>query len=146
MKNVPGPSNQHFTKFISEHFYLLPQHSLSSDQSFMLRVNRCIKSNISNKTFNSKQLANAVNLSVSQLNRKLKVLIGIPSGKLIRRLRLQKAVILLMQDNESIGNIAYQTGFYDQAHFCRSFKQFFKCTPSKYKYDALGGPLLMISI
>lgn len=51
--------------------------------------------------------------------------------------RLKKAGILLKNTRQSIQEIADTTGFFDSAHFNRSFKEYYKCSPIEYrkKYD-----------
>ena len=85
------------------------------------------------KDFCVEYLAGKMHLSVSQLNRRLNALLGLPAGQLIRNLRLCYSSILLARNTGTIGEIAYQSGFCDQAHFCRSFKKLYGCTPSYYQ-------------
>ncbi|MFK7774243.1 MAG: helix-turn-helix domain-containing protein [Saprospiraceae bacterium] len=114
-------------------FLLLPQDQLiSRDDFFLEKVRNFILSNLGQRQFGVGDLAKNVHLSVSQLNRKLNALIGRPAGKLIWELRLRYAASLLAHDTGSISEIAHKSGFSDQAHFCRSFKKLFFCTPSQY--------------
>ncbi|MEJ2495042.1 MAG: helix-turn-helix transcriptional regulator [Ignavibacteriaceae bacterium] len=85
--------------------------------------------------FNGNKLAEEVNMSISQLSRKLNALIDQPAGQLIRSLRLQRAADLLKNNVGSIAEICYKTGFNDQAYFSRVFKKQFGCSPSEYKKD-----------
>ena len=39
----------------------------------------------------------------------------------------------LAHNTGTVGEIAHQAGFSDQAHFCRSFKKMFRCTPTHYR-------------
>jgi AraC-like DNA-binding protein len=117
----------------------------SRDEALLQKVKDCILRNLAYRNFNAGMLAVEVNLSISQLNRKLNSLIGVPAGRLIRKIRLQKAAHLLIRNVDTIGDIAFQTGFYDQAHFCRSFKQAFGRTPLQYKTDNADAPLVMFS-
>ncbi|MCO6488098.1 MAG: helix-turn-helix transcriptional regulator [Phaeodactylibacter sp.] len=105
----------------------------SRDHVFLESVRASILRNLDQKGFGVEGLAGKVHLSVSQLNRRLKVLLGRPAGQLIRELRLRHSARLLALDAGSIGDIAHQAGFSDQAHFCRSFKKLFRCTPSDYR-------------
>ena len=111
---------------------MLPTLNLRNNL-FLQNLANIIYCNISNAAFSVQSLADQAYLSVSQLNRKLNALIGKPAGKLIREIRLQYAAKLLTDNSVTISEIAYQTGFSDQAHFCRSFKNFFLCTPTTYR-------------
>jgi AraC-like DNA-binding protein len=105
----------------------------SVDQTFLQRVIAAIEAHISDEHFGVEELATAVNMSSSQVNRKLGALIDQPASQLIRSLRLQRAADLLKQNAGTVAEIAYQTGFSDQAHFARSFKKQFGCAPSEFR-------------
>ncbi|HEX5169111.1 MAG TPA: chromate resistance protein ChrB domain-containing protein [Cyclobacteriaceae bacterium] len=53
-------------------------------------------------------------------------------GDYIRKLRIEKAIHLLMNTNHSLSEIAYLTGFSDQSHFTRIFKKHTGQIPSQY--------------
>lgn len=48
-------------------------------------------------------------------------------------LRMNAALQLLANKEMSIKNIAYELGYTDDAHFCRSFKKYYSITPSEYQ-------------
>jgi AraC-like DNA-binding protein len=54
-------------------------------------------------------------------------------GEYIRKLRLEKAQQLLDTTAYSVGEIAYLTGFSDQSHFTRIFKQHMGQSPAAYR-------------
>jgi AraC-like DNA-binding protein len=54
-------------------------------------------------------------------------------GEYIRKLRIDKALQLLDTTTYSLGEIAYLTGFSDQSHFARIFKQHTGQQPSVYR-------------
>jgi AraC-like DNA-binding protein len=54
-------------------------------------------------------------------------------GEYIRKLRIDKALQLLDTTTYSLGEIAYLTGFSDQSHFARIFKQHTGQRPSAYR-------------
>jgi len=105
----------------------------SVDQIFLQRVIAAIEEHMGDEAFGVEELAQAVNMSSSQINRKLSALIDQPASQLIRSIRLQRAADLLKQNAGNVAEIAYQVGFSDQAHFARSFKKQFGCAPSEYK-------------
>ena len=106
---------------------------VSADQEFLQKAIKVIESHFEDEQFSVEKLAEKVNMSVSQLNRKLKALIDQPAGQLIRSLRLQRAADLLKQNAGSIAEICYRVGFSDQAYFSRTFKKQFGYSPSEYK-------------
>jgi DNA-binding response OmpR family regulator/two-component sensor histidine kinase len=105
---------------------------VSADQAFMGKVIQTIESNFSDEQFSVEMLAEKVNMSVTQLNRKLNALIDQPPGQLIRAFRLQRAADLLKQKIGSVSEISYKVGFADNAYFSRAFKKQFSCSPSEY--------------
>lgn len=105
---------------------------LSIDQVFLEKIIKTIEANFENQDFTPESLANVVNMSVSQLNRKLNALIGQPAGQLMRSLRLHRAADLLKQKAGTISEICYQLDFNDPAYFSRTFKKQFGCSPTEY--------------
>lgn len=69
------------------------------------------------------QLADAVNISEDYLTRIFRKEIGISPWDYLNRYRIQLASKLLTQTGLSINEIAQDTGFQDQAYFCRVFKK-----------------------
>ncbi len=106
--------------------------SVSVDQTFLGKIVKTIETHFENDQFSVESLAEHVNMSVSQLNRKLKALIDQPPGQLIRSFRLQRAADLLAQKAGSVSEICYKVGFTDNAYFSRAFKKQFGCSPSEY--------------
>ncbi len=106
---------------------------VSQDQHFLQKVLNAIDSHIPDEQFGVEKLAEMVNMSVSQINRKLGALIDQSGGKLIRSMRLQRAADLLICNSGTIAEICYQVGFNDQTSFTRAFKKQFGHSPSKYK-------------
>jgi AraC-like DNA-binding protein len=56
-------------------------------------------------------------------------------GEYIRKLRIKKAIELMQANKYSLTEIAYLTGFSDQSHFTRIFKQHTGQSPSAYKKE-----------
>ena len=104
----------------------------SLDQVFLEKVVKIIESHFEDPLYSIESLAGEVNMSVSQLNRKLNALIDQPAGQLMRSLCLQRAAELLKNKTGTIAEICYQLGFNDQAYFSRAFKKQFGCSPSEY--------------
>lgn len=105
----------------------------AGEHSFISKVKQIIQANFSNKQFGVPTLARQTHLSVSQLNRRLNAIIHQPAGQLIWEMKMDYAAWLLLQGEYSIGQIGGQVGYEIQAHFCRSFKKRYRCTPSKFK-------------
>ena len=105
----------------------------SLDEAFLERVLKFVDAHLEDETLDPASLARAVNMSISQVNRKLKALIDQPAGQLIRSMRLQRAADLLKQNAGNVAEIAYKVGFGNQAHFSTMFQKQFGCSPSEYR-------------
>ncbi|TPN86314.1 AraC family transcriptional regulator [Aquimarina algicola] len=68
-----------------------------------------------------------------QLERKFMKQIGISPKQLGKVIRLQTALkMLLNKDEESLTHIAYESKYYDQAHFIKDFKEFTGTNPKEF--------------
>ena len=71
-----------------------------------------------------------------QLERKFIKQIGISPKQLGKVIRLQTALkMLINQQSESFTTIAYESEYYDQAHFIKDFKEFTGTTPKEFLED-----------
>ena len=107
--------------------------TVSVDQTFLEKTIKIIETQLVDEQFSVEKLADEMNMSVSQLNRKLNALIDQPPGQLIRSFRLQRAADLLKQNAGTVAEICYKVGFNDQAYFSRAFKKQFGVSPTEYK-------------
>ncbi|QQS35973.1 MAG: response regulator [Ignavibacteriales bacterium] len=105
----------------------------SVDKIFLEKVTKTIETKFEEEEFGVEILAEEINMSVSQLTRKLNALIDQPPGQLIRSFRLQRAADLLKQNAGTVAEICYKVGFNDQAYFSRAFKKQFGVSPSEYR-------------
>lgn len=70
-----------------------------------------------------------------QLERNFRKQIGISPKQLGKVLRLQTALKFLLSDHENLTNIAYESEYFDQAHFIKDFKEFIGTTPKEFLGD-----------
>ncbi|MEO1528314.1 MAG: helix-turn-helix domain-containing protein [Planctomycetota bacterium] len=81
----------------------------------------------------SERLARLAGLSVSQFERRFRKALNATPMQYLIRIRIEKAAQALLESDESITRIAVATGFYDHAHFSRTFRRLKKCSPSQYR-------------
>ncbi|MCP3142382.1 helix-turn-helix transcriptional regulator [Pyxidicoccus xibeiensis] len=81
------------------------------------------------------ELSGAVGLSKYHLARVFSRETGLPPHTYQQRLRLTRALPLLRQGAPA-GEVAYELGFADQAHFSRTFKDSYGVTPRAYARGA----------
>ncbi|WP_421871134.1 AraC family transcriptional regulator [Marinoscillum sp.] len=67
-----------------------------------------------------------------KLERQFKNQIGISPKQLGRVIRLQTALNMMLKDAEKLTNVAYESDYFDQAHFIRDFKEFTGVTPGEF--------------
>ena len=103
------------------------------DQSFISKAIEVIDNHLAEEEYNVEDFAESLNMSVSQINRKLNALVDQPAGTFIRSVRLQRAAELLNQTERRISEISFQVGFNDQAYFSRAFKKQFGKSPSAFR-------------
>lgn len=80
-----------------------------------------------------KELAQLTHLSLSSFKRKFKETYGRPPSQYILSRRLVHSKELLAVSDDSVGDIAYQSGFKTLQHFSKKFKQHFGIPPSQYR-------------
>jgi AraC-like DNA-binding protein len=106
--------------------------SLSADEKFMLKVKNIIEANLSNADFHNEQFAEAMNLSTSQLSRKLKAIINQSPNNFVRTYRLHRAAEMLTNKTANVSEIAFQVGFENLSYFTKCFKEHFGKVPSEF--------------
>lgn len=81
---------------------------------------------------NSTLLAQAVDLSQSQLYRKVKALTGDTPNSFIRNIRLKKGMELLKTTDLNVSEVAYSVGFNDPNYFSKTFHKLFGKSPKVF--------------
>jgi AraC family transcriptional regulator len=84
------------------------------------------------------EVATAVGVHPSHLSRTFREHFGMTMSEYLRRQRVELARRLLTGSDRSLSAIAHTTGFSDQAHFSRVFKQVTGSTPGRYRSSASG--------
>jgi len=79
------------------------------------------------------QLTQALHISERQLERQFRAHVGLTPKQFLRTMRFQHLLKCIQQAPEaSLTQLAYETGYYDQAHFIHEFKQLAGITPTQY--------------
>ncbi len=92
-----------------------------------------VDKNISNADFSVTIFAEKMNLSRSQLHRRLTGLTGMSASGFIRKLRLKRAVELMKQGVHPLSAVARQAGFNSTSYFMRCFREVYGVTPSSFQ-------------
>ena len=116
---------------------LLPEKPMLELQQvsdpFLTKLQSYLNTNLDNTKLNVETVADAMAMSKSTLNRKLKTLLNISSNDYLKKYRLQKSVLLLNQGN-SVSEVAYRVGFESSSYFAQCFKEQFNQTPSEFNH------------
>jgi hypothetical protein len=87
-----------------------------------------------NLTLSLKEISESLNVHPSYLSREFsKYFDDLSFGDYIRKLRIEKSIVLLQDPKYSLAEIAYLTGFSDQSHFNRIFKMHTGRSPSIFR-------------
>lgn len=84
------------------------------------------------------KLSQDLNLSQGYISDCFKKHMGITIMNYAKKIRIERAKVLLLTTNESILEIALTLGFHDQSHFYKVFKSFTGMSPSKYRNTNFG--------
>ena len=79
------------------------------------------------------ELAKMAGMSVSSFHRQFKAATGTSPIDWLKRERINQAKRLLLETDDSIGEIADKTGYYDQFYFSRDFKRMTELSPTEYR-------------
>ncbi len=108
------------------------------DAMFLKKAISAVEANISDSTFNVVQFCKAMGMSKPVLNRKLNALTDLVPSKFIRHVRLKRAAVLLKNNQGTIREIMYETGFSNSSYFAKVFKETFGVNPTEYADPTLG--------
>ena len=113
-------------------FHLDQTKLLSLDEEFLQQVREIINRHFESSEFSVDQLAGEVNMSRTQLYRKLKMLTGKSAKKLITDYRLRKARDLLTAQRYTVSEVSFMVGYNDVKSFREQFKKTFNKNPSDF--------------
>ncbi|MBQ3805711.1 MAG: helix-turn-helix domain-containing protein [Prevotella sp.] len=114
----------------------LPASLSENDRWFLNKVKEYIEQNIGNSDANIEDMAAYAASSRSNLNRRLRSLMGITAAQLLINARMERASQLLRPSDgsrPSVSEVAYRCGYSDPHYFSRCFKQRFGVSPTEYK-------------
>ena len=102
-----------------------------SNRKFSQLLNEIINSNIQNELFGVSELAYELNMSRSNLHRRIKSATGDSVSQYLRKIRLNKALELLNEQSHTISEVAFSVGFGSVNYFSKCFKDHYGYPPSE---------------
>ncbi len=87
------------------------------------------------EAISTEKLANVAGLSVTHFNRRFSQMLRTSPCRFVIAVRIERARHLLTSTENSVGDIAIETGFYDQSHFTRHFQKITGLTPLRYRHQ-----------
>lgn len=85
------------------------------------------------EAISTEELARMAGLSISHFERRFRLAFGASPRQYLIRVRVEHAATMLRETDQSITAIAQACGFYDHAHFSRSFRRVMSMAPSAYR-------------
>jgi len=101
-------------------------------RDFVCSLGLLLKSYVGRRSFKISELAGITGSSVRSIQRELKRS-GCSYSDLIQHVRFSAAVPLLLDDRNSITDIAYDVGYSDPAHFSRAFRRYAGSAPRVFR-------------
>ena len=101
------------------------------DESFIDRAEAIVLENISDEQFGVSELAAAMNMSRSNLLRKIKKQTKLSASQFIRQVRLKRAMEMLRQTSLNVSEISYRVGFGSTSYFIKCFREYYGHPPGE---------------
>ncbi|PSR52292.1 hypothetical protein AHMF7605_01525 [Adhaeribacter arboris] len=98
---------------------------------FLEKLYTVVAERLDDTAFGVEQLADQMNMSRVHLHRKLKTLVGLPAGDVIRNYRLKQATRYLREGLNS-SETAYRVGFDSPPYFAKCFREVYQMSPSEF--------------
>lgn len=101
-------------------------------QDFLKKCIEIVEANLGNDDFTIKTFTQAIGMSHSSLYKKVKSISGQTINAFIRSIRLRKAAVLMLRENYTVNQAAFQVGIGDIKYFREQFFKLFGMNPSEY--------------
>lgn len=125
-------------KYLDQNFMVEISSSSSKDDEFLMSFTEILEKNLSDPHFNVKNMAENLNVSSTQLYRKIKALTGHSPVEFIKILKLRKSYELLLERKNSVKEVCYRAGFNNISYFIKCFRSHFGITPAQLKNSGSG--------
>lgn len=101
------------------------------DTEFLNQLAARIEENLANEQFGVSELADALNMSRSNLLRKVKKATNLSVSQLISQARLKKGMELLQKGTGNVSEVAHRVGFSSTSYFIKCFREYYGFPPGE---------------
>ncbi|KYG76630.1 helix-turn-helix domain-containing protein [Roseivirga echinicomitans] len=101
------------------------------ENDFLNRLTRVVEEHLSDENFGVSELAEAINMSRSNLLRRLKKSTGLSVSLFIRKVRLKHAMELLIDSSQNVTEVSYAVGFSSTSYFIKCFREEYGFPPGE---------------
>ncbi len=101
------------------------------DKDFSIRLTEIVRANMGDERFGVSELAAQMNMSRSNLLRKVKKETGLSVSQLISQARLKRAMELLRQSKLNVSEVSHEVGFNSTSYFIKCFREFYGYPPGE---------------
>jgi AraC-like DNA-binding protein len=103
----------------------------TNQNPFLKKLTSIIEANIASESFGVSELAGELNMSRSNLHRKVRAAAKVSVSQFIRNVRLEKAMEMLKAKEGNVSEVAYRVGFNSVTYFSKCFHDAFAETPGE---------------
>ena len=107
------------------------------ETDFLSQITALVEKNIANEQFGVSELADEMNMSRSNLLRKVKKETKLSVSQLISQVRLKRAMEMLRKSSLNVSEVSHQVGFGSTSYFIKCFREYYGFPPGEVgKRDA----------
>lgn len=103
------------------------------EDAFLKKLKQVVVQHLEDADLSGEFICREMNMSRTNLYRKLKALTDLSISHFVRQVRLQQAKELLLHTDKNISEVAYEVGFIDPKYFSRIFSETFQQSPSHFR-------------
>ena len=101
------------------------------ENNFLSQITAIVEKNISNEQFGVSELAEEMNMSRSNLLRKVKKEIKLSVSQLISQIRLKRSMEMLRKSSLNVSEVSHQVGFSSTSYFIKCFREYYGYPPGE---------------
>src|SRR5690349_21612355 len=105
--------------------------STNIEGDFLSQITAVIEKNIASEQFGVSELADEMNMSRSNLLRKVKKDTNLSVSQLISQVRLKRGMELLRKSSLNVSEVSHQVGFSSTSYFIKCFREYYGYPPGE---------------